>query len=101
MPAFLRADVAGELDRVTPSFYLTSGFDDETRFKLVGGVSEGTWTARARARWGALTSAQVAAVVKYLELVVDRDGAEVSSPVLEALVHYWRPRLESESIDLT
>lgn len=99
IPAFMRADVLDGLNYVTPSVALANGFDNQTWRQPIGGTADGTWTERAQERWGALTSAQVAVIVRYLEFVVQRDGVGVSAAVLEALSRYWLPRQEGRSPD--
>lgn len=105
LPAYLVADLRGELNCVDPSFILMHGFAPEY-FRR---VDEGTraryaergmtppavsfdFDAIARRRWALLDAAQIAAVIAYMEWVVERDGASLSEGVQEALSNYWYRR---------
>lgn len=97
LPAFIAADVQRRLERVRPSFHLVHGFDEDSRHKLIGGLSKGTWTERATERWQRLTAEQVAAVVHYLEWKVALEGVDFAGEETEALAYYWYPRLATEA----
>lgn len=94
IPAYLRADLRGELDRVDPIFHLTNGFDNASRHQKIWPRKPMTWHDYAARRWSRLTPKQCACVCGYLEwrLTVDVCGADYTAG--EALENYWRKRAD-------
>lgn len=91
LPAFMAADLRGELKRVEPHREFLRGLTGWVTRKPV----RGRWdsTAAARADWAVLTLAQCRAVVHYLEWVSTRHGPAPSPSIVEALNVYWYGRV--------
>jgi hypothetical protein len=62
IPAYLAADLIGELHRVDPTFELVNGFEAMSCGRRIHPRGEETWTDFARARWDDLSRRQAAAV---------------------------------------
>lgn len=92
LPAFISADLRGELDRVDPVFHLTHGFDNFSRDQVIRGTPSETWTGYAQQRWSRLTSEQAQAIVHYLEWSITKDVTSISYRASEALSVYWYGR---------
>ena len=92
IPAYLAADLKGALKTVDPAFELVHGFDDMFRDLRIRPREETTWTDLARARWDGLSHPQAAAVVHYLEWLIERDGIAARHGIVEALAAYWYAR---------
>jgi hypothetical protein len=92
LPAFLVADVRGELERVDPVFYLAHGFDAASQGTRIWPDKTETWTAYATQRWSHLTTPQVRAVVHYCEWRIARGGFDLEHALAEALAFYWYAR---------
>jgi len=92
IPAFIRADLEGQLCRVDPIFHLCQGFDDLSRDYRIRPREERTWTDVNRARWAGLNKEQATAIVHYLEWRVERDGPDLAYQCVEALKAYWYER---------
>ena len=92
IPAYLEADLMGTLKMVDPAFALVHGFDDMSRDQRIWKRRSETWTDFARARWDGLSRQQAAAITRYLEWRVERDGPDVSHNIAEALTAYWYAR---------
>jgi hypothetical protein len=93
IPAFIAADLKGQLRSSDAVFALTHGFAHGIGDTHIRGDKSQTWGAYARERWSGLTTPQARAVVQYLEW---RGGAR-SAPleqetIAEALASYWRAR---------
>jgi hypothetical protein len=96
LPAFLIADLDGQLDRVDVPSRLSSWFTDESRSALVNPRRYGNPTkfeAKTQ-RFRNLAPEEVAAVVTYLEHAA-KHYQFCREPIDEALANYWRPRLRS------
>jgi hypothetical protein len=96
LPAFLIADLDGQLDRVDVPSRLSDGFTDDSRSVFVNPRRYGSLTrfeAKTR-RFRNLAPEEVAAVIAYLEHVA-KDYQFGREGIDEALVNYWRPRLRS------
>jgi hypothetical protein len=94
LPAYLIADVDGQLDRVDVGYRLTGPFSDEARARLVNPRRYGALTRfeDGRQRFAGLDRDEVAAVVAYLEHKAATD--DLNGPLIrQALDNYWRPRL--------
>jgi hypothetical protein len=96
LPAFLMADLDGQLDRVDLPSRLSLWFTDESRSALVNPRRYGNLTkfeAKTQ-RFSNLAPEEVAAVIAYLEYAAKHYefGRE---EIDQALVNYWRPRLRS------
>jgi hypothetical protein len=110
LPAFLVADLRGQLQTADPVGHLTSGFHDgavelqageRTFLQTFGGSSllnpyrYGAMTMEdyARYRLSIFTREEAAAIVAYLEY--KHDGQEVEAlraPIVSALDRFWRER---------
>ena len=112
LPAFLVADVGGELRTADPLFHLIHGFSEmELEIPAGGGVvrhrSGGqvllgsrrygalTWEDASRHRLSVFCREEAAAIVAYLEFRCDVDDLGVDRPRIEsALTGFWRERAE-------
>ena len=98
LPAYLLADLDGELERVDVADRLSHPFTDEARAALVNPRRYGDLTrfAAAQQRFAGLTRDEVAALVAYLEhkAATDEFGG---ATIQQALANYWKPRLASAS----
>ncbi len=110
LPAFIIADLNGDLQAVDPLFHLTHGFSDtavhmpgkaRTHQKVMGKSAfvnprrYGAMTSfdYARCRLSVFTKEEAAAIIAYLEFRrdIDRDGIE--TPDIEAALNsFWRER---------
>jgi hypothetical protein len=92
IPAFIAADLRGELKRAEPAFHLTHGFDNFSRDQPIGPRAPETWTEHGKQRWSHLTSEQACAIVRYLEWRIAKDGMDVACAESEALSAFWYDR---------
>lgn len=92
IPAFIAADLRGELQRVEPMFHLTHGFDNLSRDECPDPRSRATWKDYAEQRWSHLTCEQARAIVHYLEWRVEKDGLQMTYDSSEALSAFWYDR---------
>ena len=92
LPAYLTADLRGELQRADPGFALTWSVEpqaaDRRLAKQWGG---GTLGEYGRRRFGRFSPAQVRAIVASLWVRLDRDGFE-DLTIRHALEAYWLER---------
>lgn len=95
IPAFMSADLRGELERVEPVFHLVHGFDDFSRDQRIYPRRPETWTDYGKRRWSNLTFEQASAVVHYLEWRIKKDGSEVAIGASEALSAFWYDRADT------
>ncbi|HKR09414.1 MAG TPA: DUF6714 family protein [Gemmatimonadaceae bacterium] len=95
LPAYLLADLRGQLQRADVLFHLTHGLDNQSRDKLVNPIRYGsrTWFDAMRHRFSIFDKAQREVIARYLEyrervadIEPDRRAAR------EALDNYWRAR---------
>jgi hypothetical protein len=91
LPAYLAADLRGELARVDPVFYLTDGLDGSYR-STNAKPGRNTREDEARKRWRLFTPDQCAAVAAYLSV---RKRGDVMLEEIEASLHsFWTHRAE-------
>lgn len=95
LPAYLIADIKGQLDTASPVSRLCSSLtpqgDGQRIAKVWGG---GTMGERARAEFDEYDEKQVAAIVAYLFWKLESDGSDL---VIElALGNYWLDRMYSD-----
>ncbi len=93
LPAYLIADLRGELDRVDPAdrlcAFLTPQSEGQRLAQVWGGSTMGE---RERATFNALDLKQCEAVVAYLWWKLDQVEGQLT--IEQAMEHYWLPRLE-------
>lgn len=99
LPAYLMADLRGQLERVDVVFHLTHGLNDAGKNEMVNPLRYGARSSfeAASHRLSTLDAAQAGAVVAYLEYKIDFGelvGFE-QARVEEALRNFWRPRAAS------
>ena len=95
LPAYLIADLRGQLDRADVLFHLTHGLDDESRSKLLNPLRYGnrTWFDAISHRLSIFDAAQAAAIVRYLEHKIDVAELELERrSARQALDNYWLRR---------
>jgi hypothetical protein len=94
LPAYLIADLRGQLQRADPVFYLTHGLDESSRAVLINPnrYGEQTWLDYARERFAAITRDQAQAIVSYLKWKRDTDSFGRTN-IEEALDSYWSARV--------
>lgn len=91
LPAFLLADLKGELFSAEPSWHLTHGFTDVELGLRIWPRKTVTWTEYSAQRWATLTSRQALAVVHYLEWCAEH-RAETDERERQALSNFWYAR---------
>ena len=93
LPAYLIADLDGQLDTVDPAFGLCHGLDDASRTERVNPqrYGERTWFDHACHKFSMFNGSEARAIVAYLELKRDEDDFARDS-INQALVNYWRGR---------
>ncbi|HET7786836.1 MAG TPA: DUF6714 family protein [Myxococcales bacterium] len=92
LPAYLIADLDGQLDQVDVAFRLSAPFSDAARATAVNPRRYGSLTrfdAGSR-RYAGFSREEVEAIVAFLEHKAAGGGG---APIREALANYWRPRL--------
>jgi hypothetical protein len=95
LPAYLIADLRGQLNRADVLFHLTHGLDDESRSKLLNPLRYGnrTWFDAISHRLSIFDAAQAAAIVRYLEHKIDVAELELERrSARQALDNYWLRR---------
>jgi hypothetical protein len=95
LPAYLIADLHGQLERVDVLFHLTHGLDDAAKAELLNPLRYGarTWFDAARYRLSTLDGIQCSAIVAYLEWKLASDLASFERIGIEqALRNFWWPR---------
>lgn len=95
LPAYLIADLDGQLDRVDVAHRLSAPFTDAARKTQINPRRYGELTRfdSGTERFLGFAPEEVAAIVAYLEHKAST--AEPADPAIgEALQNYWRPRLE-------
>jgi hypothetical protein len=92
IPAFIAADLKGQLGNPDPVFALTHGFADGTGAERIHPRKPETWSDYARARWAGLTSPQARAIVHYLEWKIAGTGVQRQPRATEALHAFWYER---------
>lgn len=93
LPAYLVADLRGQLKTSDPVFNLAHLFTIDVRNQCLSRKVKRSWADYGRNRWRHLTSKQILAVIHYLEWrrVIDEDN--VDGGIEEALSYYWYKRL--------
>jgi hypothetical protein len=95
LPAYLLADLRGQLDRANVLFHLTHGLDDESRNKLLNPLRYGnrTWFDAISHRHSVFDAAQAEAIVRYLAHKIDVAEIEPERrSARQALDNYWLRR---------
>jgi hypothetical protein len=113
LPAYLLADLAGQLSTADPVFHLASAFQDVSieipvgertfrrtigRTQLVNPRRYGATTFLDYARWrlSVFTREESAAIVEYLEWRRETTDLDTERAAIDAaLVEFWRPRAAS------
>lgn len=92
LPAYLSADVRGELSLACPHAALACSFTEASEHERIAQVwGGGSMADHARRRFERFNLAQVRVVIAYLTWKLD--DADGDDPVVaEALERYWRPR---------
>ena len=95
LPAYLIADLHGQLDRPNPTFHLTHGLDESSRQKLINPrrYGERTWFEQARHKFAMFNKEEVESIIAYLSC--RRDEAEFKferQSIDDALRNYWNDR---------
>jgi hypothetical protein len=94
LPAYLVADLDGQLKRADPVFALTHGLDSESRAQKINPRRYGnrTWFEHARHKFAMFSSKEAAAIVGYL--MYKRENGALSDNektcINEALEGYWK-----------
>jgi hypothetical protein len=83
IPAYIMADLRGELNLVDPVFYLTHGIGQPCD------QASTDWGSYTRQRWALLTAPQALALVHYLEWCVAKDMLGLTHGIPEALAGFW------------
>ena len=92
LPAYLLADLRGQLQRVEVLFHLTHGLDNDSRSQFVNPLRYGNRTHFDSAchRFAIFDAAQAAAIARYLQHKVDSAEVDLERRVArEALDNYW------------
>jgi hypothetical protein len=93
LPAYLIADLRGQLEYSDPMFYLTHGLEDAKRGERINPrrYGERTWFDHARHKFAMFNKAEAAAIAAYLRW--KRETDEMSrTRIDEALASYWNDR---------
>jgi hypothetical protein len=94
LPAYLIADIDGQLQQHDPSFHLTHGLSDQTRNELINSrrYGERTWFELRRYKFSMFSSLEVKAIVAYLKWCSDTDECSRET-IDQALTNYWNRRM--------
>jgi hypothetical protein len=93
LPAYMIADIRGQLECADPLFRLTHGLDDSSRDGRINPRRYGqrTWFDYARYKFAIFDRAEAAAIVAYLTL--KRESDEFARDTIDqALKNYWNER---------
>lgn len=98
LPAYLIADMRGQLEQSDPVFCLTHGLDEASNHECVNPrrYGERTWFEDARHKFAIFNREECAAIVAYLTLKKEAD-AFASPQIEEALKNYWYERAVERS----
>jgi hypothetical protein len=98
LPAYLIADLRGQLNWTNPVYHLTHGLDETSRRRRINPrrYGERTWFEHARHKFAMLTREEAAAIAAYLSWKRDEDEFERQS-IDDALTNYWHDRAGSQS----
>jgi len=93
LPAYLIADINGQLSSADPVFHLTHGLTDDSKAEKINPRRYGarTWFEAASHRLSMFDTAQVAAIVAYLEFKREVDEFERDT-INQALDNFWNCR---------
>jgi len=93
LPAYLIADLRGQLDRTEPVYHLTHGLDEGSKGRRINPrrYGERTWFEDARHKFAMFSHEEAAAIVAYLRWKRDEDEIE-RQRIDEALRNYWNDR---------
>ncbi len=91
LPAYLVADLRGQLYNVDPSFHLCHGLYPASANTRINPARYGerTWSDCAKYRWSMFTPDQLLAVRLYLDHKLE--GDQVDDFVKEAMIAFWWP----------
>jgi hypothetical protein len=95
LPAYLLADLEGDLKQSDPAFTLWYGLDDETKDRVVNARLYGqrTWFEMKREALAVFTQPEAAAIVLYLRWRVEQSAWDDERQRIEAaLRNYWLER---------
>jgi hypothetical protein len=95
LPAYLIADLRGELQQANPLFHLWHGLVDEDRNTPVNRRRYGSWAwfEAVSERFRSFTPPEAAAIVAYMRYKAQHDELGVDRPMIEqALRNYWLAR---------
>ena len=95
LPAFLIADVRGQLQHTDPLFHLWHGLTDDLRTRPVNPRRYGQWTwfEAISARFSGFTTAEADAIVSYLRYKAAHDDLGLDQPKIDqAIRNYWSVR---------
>jgi Family of unknown function (DUF6714) len=93
LPAYLIADLRGQLQYSDPVHHLTHGLDDSSRHERINPrrYGERTWFEHARHQFAMFSKQEAAAIVAYLTLKRTADEFE-RGRIDQALKNYWYDR---------
>jgi hypothetical protein len=94
LPAYLLADLDGQLVYTDPVFYLTYGLTNITREVEVNPKRYGTltWFEYVSTRFSVFTPTQAAAIASYLNVKLDEDSTDFErEQIQQALRNFWEP----------
>lgn len=93
LPAYLVADLRGQLRHVTPVFHLTHGLENTSRSQMVNPRRYGdtTWWDTANRRFAAFSKQEARAIVAYLLFKREAEPIE-SERIDQSLANYWNEK---------
>ena len=93
LPAYLIADLQGQLQHSDPVHHLTHGLEERSRNECINPrrYGERTWFDHARHKFAMFNRAEAAAIVAYLTVKRGEDEFD-RKRIDEALAHYWYAR---------
>jgi hypothetical protein len=94
IPAYMSADIRGQLERVDPVFHLTHGLERSSMHHRINPELYGdlTWFEYGRLNFLIFTFEEAAAIVDYL--CIRREESEFDRKIInEALENYWNGRV--------
>lgn len=99
LPAYLLADLRGQLQEVNVLFHLTHGLDDTSKARSVNSLRYGsrTWFEEARHRFATFDAVQAAAIAAFIEHKI-RSSSIIDSEretARQALANFWLERATS------
>src|SRR5258707_15498197 len=93
LPAYMIADIQGQLERSNPVFHLTHGLDDSSPDQRINPRRFGqrTWLEHARHKFAIFSCDEASAIVAYLVFKRESDDFE-RDRIDQALRNYWNER---------